>query len=301
MHGAVELVPHNLHRVAVDGRELLFHVPTTSLFELDALTARAARPLPREAPLSRADVAGEAVRRSRGHRDVVEVLGELLDLGIIVQRRPERRRDAHPCDEARHVVPAHDRVLNVNTGCNLAARYCYKEDLDHARRRARRWTSRRRRRRSSCCSRDAQNRARVQRRVLRRRAAHATCRCIRDVVAYAEAAPRQRASAWTSRLTTNATLLNDEHRRLLGRAPLRPHGHHGRTRRRSTTATARRCGGNGTYDVVARRSAMLRRALSLAAGRRARHAHSRRRPTSGEIHRAPHARRSASTRSALLP
>ena len=29
--------PTNAHRVAVDGQEMLFHVPTTSLFALDAM------------------------------------------------------------------------------------------------------------------------------------------------------------------------------------------------------------------------------------------------------------------------
>ena len=31
----LHLVPENMHEVRLDGRHLLFHVPTTSLFEMD--------------------------------------------------------------------------------------------------------------------------------------------------------------------------------------------------------------------------------------------------------------------------
>ena len=33
--GSLAFIPHNAHRVDVDGRAMLMHVPTTSLFEMD--------------------------------------------------------------------------------------------------------------------------------------------------------------------------------------------------------------------------------------------------------------------------
>lgn len=35
---ALSLIRHNAHRVDVDGHAMLMHVPTTSLFEMDAVS-----------------------------------------------------------------------------------------------------------------------------------------------------------------------------------------------------------------------------------------------------------------------
>ena len=36
--GIYHLQPHNLHEIEVDSRRLLFHIPSSALFEADALT-----------------------------------------------------------------------------------------------------------------------------------------------------------------------------------------------------------------------------------------------------------------------
>ena len=36
--GSLAFIPHNAHRVDVDGRAMLMHVPTTSLFEMDEVS-----------------------------------------------------------------------------------------------------------------------------------------------------------------------------------------------------------------------------------------------------------------------
>jgi uncharacterized protein len=116
----LQLLPHNLHRVAVDGRELLFHVPTTSLFELDSLA--------REALDLLSLVALQAKLAARHDASAVaEAIAELAACDVV--------RDASaaaPVPAAKKRVtsfPLTTVVLNVSTGCNLACGYCFKEDL----------------------------------------------------------------------------------------------------------------------------------------------------------------------------
>jgi uncharacterized protein len=125
MQNALELLPHNLHRVAVDGRELLFHVPTTSLFELDALT-REALDLLAASPLSLAALQEKlAARHDPGA--VAEAVAELAACDVLRDAQAEARAPA----AKRRVTsfPLTTVVLNVNTGCNLSCTYCFKEDL----------------------------------------------------------------------------------------------------------------------------------------------------------------------------
>jgi uncharacterized protein len=125
---ALELLPHNLHRVAVDGRELLFHVPTTSLFELDPLARELLDALD-AAPLSLAALQEKLAARHDA-ASVAEAVAELAACEVlrepgVAARAPaaKRRVDAFPLTTV---------VLNVNTGCNLACTYCFKEDLTSA-------------------------------------------------------------------------------------------------------------------------------------------------------------------------
>ena len=125
MQSTLELLPHNLHRVAVDGRDLLFHVPTTSLFELDALT-REALDLLAASPLSLAALQEKlAARHDAGA--VAEAVAELAACDVLRDSRAEARAPA----AKRRVTsfPLTTVVLNVNTGCNLSCTYCFKEDL----------------------------------------------------------------------------------------------------------------------------------------------------------------------------
>jgi uncharacterized protein len=125
MDRPLELLRHNLHRVAVGGRELLFHVPTTSLFELDPL-AREALALLDAGPQPLAALQAQLAAR-HGAGAVAEVVEELVACEVL--------RDASaapPAWAARRRVttfPLTTVVLNVATGCNLACGYCFKEDL----------------------------------------------------------------------------------------------------------------------------------------------------------------------------
>ena len=125
MQGALELLRHNLHRVAVDGRELLFHVPTTSLFELDPL-AREALALLDAAPLSLAALQAK-LAPSHDAGAVAEAIEELVACDVL---RDADAPLAAPAAKKRVTsFPLTTVVLNVATGCNLACGYCFKEDL----------------------------------------------------------------------------------------------------------------------------------------------------------------------------
>jgi uncharacterized protein len=123
MQDVLALVPHNLHRVRVEERELLFHVPTTALFALDE-AGRAVLDALAGAALSLAQLQ----QKLSGEHDaagVAETVLELTALELI------RGPGAEPARAARSIqgFPLSTVVLNVNTGCNLACTYCFKEDL----------------------------------------------------------------------------------------------------------------------------------------------------------------------------
>lgn len=123
--GALTLIRHNAHRVDVDGLAMLMHVPTTSLFELDPV-AQDVFDLCRAHPA----IDAELVRDSLGARHAPDALADCLK-GFMTL---DILRDAASPEEPRAVVkveeiPLSTIILNVNTGCNLACTYCYKEDL----------------------------------------------------------------------------------------------------------------------------------------------------------------------------
>ncbi|MEZ5651440.1 MAG: quinohemoprotein amine dehydrogenase maturation protein [Burkholderiaceae bacterium] len=121
---SLHFVAANGHRVQVGGRDLLFHVPSTAVFELDALEAAVF------GWLAERQVTSESALLARfAAHDPVEVrsrLVGLMELGIVVDG---------PWAPVRRSLPRLTRfplstlVLNVNTGCNLSCTYCYKEDL----------------------------------------------------------------------------------------------------------------------------------------------------------------------------
>lgn len=118
--------PQNAHRVEVDGRMLLFHVPTTSLFEIDRLDGDVIDLFADRGTVSEGDVRD----RFDGLVDpdeVAERIRTLLDLDIVTDGRPPRPE--RPPVTIQN-FPLTTIVLNVNTGCNLSCTYCYKEDLD---------------------------------------------------------------------------------------------------------------------------------------------------------------------------
>jgi uncharacterized protein len=123
--GQLHFVAANGHRVRVGARELLFHVPSTAVFELDGLEAEVFAWLAEQGTTTEQALADRF--RAQDPAEVARRLQGLRELGIVV--------DA-PWAPARPTVPRLTRfplstlVLNVNTGCNLSCTYCYKEDLD---------------------------------------------------------------------------------------------------------------------------------------------------------------------------
>ncbi|MEZ5478167.1 MAG: quinohemoprotein amine dehydrogenase maturation protein [Thiolinea sp.] len=115
----------NAHALTVDGAHLLFHVPTTSLFEMDHLDHEVLALARDQGQLKAADL--EQVFRDRVDPQVMrERIQGFRELKLLdpQPQAPEHRKKV----EIRE-FPLTTMVLNVNTGCNLACRYCYKEDL----------------------------------------------------------------------------------------------------------------------------------------------------------------------------
>lgn len=121
---ALRLNEHNFHEVTVGGRRLLFHIPSSGLFEADHNTA---------AVISALRVGGELSvealgTRLNGQLDgslVDSVVGDLESLGIVDRGNNSVVTAFPPVKD----IPLTTVVLNVNTGCNLSCTYCYKEDL----------------------------------------------------------------------------------------------------------------------------------------------------------------------------
>ena len=245
----------NAHEVSVGSRRLLFHIPTTGLFDLDPLSAELLD-LAREKETSGGVAPDDLKARFDGRYSVdhvVEVVEELLDLDVLV--RPGR-------PSASHTLPKVDRfplstiVLNVTTGCNLACSYCYKEDLDTPAK------SRDMEYETACQSIDlllqeAVGRDRVNvvffgGEPLRR------FKFIRQVVAYAEDKARAAGKGIDFSVTTNATLLNEEivdymnaHNFSVAISIDGPKSLHDKNRMT--------VGGKGSYDAVARKVEMALR------------------------------------------
>ncbi len=124
--GALQLIDHNFHQVRLEGgRRILFHIPTTSLFEMDDLTAAVVDFFDERKQVGQEDVR----QRFDGIHEpsaVVRALCELRDLGVVGDLVGSRVQRVLPSIQN---YPLSTIVLNVNTGCNLSCTYCYKEDL----------------------------------------------------------------------------------------------------------------------------------------------------------------------------
>jgi len=123
--GMLTLVPHNAHDINVDGHRMLVHVPTTSLFEMDDISASVLALFQTKGAQS-----AHMMQEAFGARFSPEDLADCVD-GF---KRLDILRDANAPHKAISIqkveeIPLSTIVLNVNTGCNLACTYCYKEDL----------------------------------------------------------------------------------------------------------------------------------------------------------------------------
>ena len=125
MGSVFKLQAHNVHEIELQARRLLFHVPSSALFEADPLSAAVIAALRGRAPASLAELQQELGARF-GSSEVASALEELQDLDIVSDGAACRSTTQHARVSR---IPLTTVVLNVNTGCNLSCTYCYKEDL----------------------------------------------------------------------------------------------------------------------------------------------------------------------------
>lgn len=120
------LVRPNLHRVEVDRHAMLFHVPTSSLFELDELGRELLDLFDTGETLSRRLI-DERLSRRFPPAELDETIDELKSLEILCDDGVAARINLPPVKV--ESFPLTTLILNVSTGCNLSCTYCYKEDL----------------------------------------------------------------------------------------------------------------------------------------------------------------------------
>lgn len=125
MGAQLNLVEQNLHLVEVDSNQLLFHIPSSSLFQLDNLTLQMIETLRAQDQTAEQLVA--ELQQQYPADQISETLKELIALELVSDGSP-----LTPEIGLKKVTefPLNTVVLNVNTGCNLSCSYCYKEDLD---------------------------------------------------------------------------------------------------------------------------------------------------------------------------
>ena len=240
----------NAHHVDVDGAHVLFHVPSTSLFEIDQLDYDVLDLLSKKESIQPDDIQ----QRFDGRVDpemLAERLQSYIDLNIldVDSYLPDLKKPVEINN-----FPLTTIVLNVNTGCNLACSYCYKEDLA----------------KPSAGEKMAFETAKQSIELLVKESPDrdqynivffggeplSNMRLIRSVVEFADEFMAERNAKADYTLTTNATLLNDEliayfnkHRFGLTISIDGPEAYHDKNR-----ITV---GGKGTYKVVAEKSKKL--------------------------------------------
>ncbi|MEZ5932108.1 MAG: quinohemoprotein amine dehydrogenase maturation protein [Alphaproteobacteria bacterium] len=244
------LTPHHSHEVELDGRRVLFHIPTTSLFELDEVAGDLMDLFRRQESVTEDDVRRHFDGRHPPDR-VVETLDELLELEVIHNGRP--RPANHPPVEVLH-YPISTLVLNVNTGCNLSCSYCYKEDLTTPDR-GQKMAFETARKSFELLLTEGKARDRVNL-VFFGGEPLSNMPLIRQMVDYAERRAAEEGKTVDFSLTTNGTLLTEElvdyfsaHRIGITLSMDGPKALHDKNRKT--------VGGKGTYDVVAAKAKML--------------------------------------------
>lgn len=245
----------NGHVVRIDGRSMLFHVPTSALFELDELGATVLDLAGREPHADALALATRLEAAAPGRfpaGQVTDFLQQLAHLEVLQQ--PGGLRPINPGRVNIESYPLSTIVLNVNTGCNLGCTYCYKEDLATPAR-GERMTFETAVRSVDLLLKQAAARSKVGI-VFFGGEPLTNMPLIRQVVSYAEERARQESKEIDFSLTTNATLLTAElidffaaHRFGISVSMDGPQAVHDRNRRT--------VGGRGTYEVVARKVRLL--------------------------------------------
>lgn len=248
--GALCLVPHNLHDVRVGGRRIIFHVPSTALYEADPATGAVI-----DFFRSKQKVSTEDVRHAfDGQYDAKEITDALQDLFDLAMVRPVDATEAEAPRPRFDRFPINTLVLNVNTGCNLSCTYCYKEDLTTPAK-GQRMEMETARRSIDLLLKEGGGNGKVNL-IFFGGEPLTNLPLIREAVAYAEEKAAAHGIAIDFSLTTNATLLTEETIRYLddhrfGITVSMDGPKHLHDRNRLTA------GGRGTYDAVARKVEML--------------------------------------------
>lgn len=234
----------NMHRVTLGERQLLFHLPTSGLFELDDLSASILDLLKRQAGIG----AEALVAYFDGRYPGGEVLDSLAELTSL---------DAVGTAAGKAVLPRDaltSLVLNVTTGCNLSCGYCYKEDLTSPAA-ARRLPADKARAAVDLLLRESGDRPRLNISFFGGEPL-SNLPLIQETVDYAETRAAAAGRQMDFSLTTNATLLDDRtiawldaHRFGISVSMDGPAAVHDRNRRTA--------GGQGTYAVVAAKARRL--------------------------------------------
>jgi uncharacterized protein len=247
--------PNSFHDSIVGDRRILFHLPSSSLFELDQVAGEVLDFVKTMSSLTQADVLDWiSTSRAPGQpltpAQVAETIHDFLALKILGSRA------AAPSPEPVKVenFPLTTLVLSVSNGCNLSCSYCYKEDLQQA---------------GKATRMDFETARRGIELLIAEGAPHARLSVaflggeplsnpamIRQVVTYAEKRCAEEGKAVDFTLTTNATMLTedsvryfDEHRFGISVSMDGPQAIH--DRHRKTVA------GDGTYERVAGKARML--------------------------------------------
>ncbi len=252
MASSLYLDSRAFHDLDLGGRRVLFHLPTSALFELDQVGEEVLDFLKTRSSVS----AGEmrewiSARAGLTPAQVAEAIEDLRGLAIL-RAEPVQASTAPLIKPAEH--PLNTLVLSVSSGCNLACGYCYKEDLAAPARAQKMDLA------TACRGVDlllAESAARTEVNLAFLGGEPLTnLPLIRGVVDYAEACCAAAGKAVNFSITSNATLLDedtiaflDSHRFGVSISIDGPREVH--DRRRKTV------GGLGSYDVVASKAKLL--------------------------------------------
>ncbi|NBA94792.1 quinohemoprotein amine dehydrogenase maturation protein [Pseudomonas sp. R5(2019)] len=241
---------YSFHDVAVEGTRMLFHIPSSGLFQLDEVGTALIDYLKEHEQVSH-----EGIRSRFEHalspEQLAETIGSFKELSILGDEPAQP--DAGMKVQIRE-FPLSTIILNVNTGCNLSCTYCYKEDLAIPSKGQKMGFETARKSIELLLE---QGDAREQLNVIFFGGEPLTnLKLIKEVVEYTERRCLEVGKKVDFSMTTNATLLNEEvidyldrHRFGISISMDGPQAVH--DRRRITV------GGQGTYQVVANKARML--------------------------------------------
>ena len=246
----LKFLSHNAHEVRVGNRRILFHIPTSSLFDLDEVTGDVLDLFREKGDVTLEDLESRFAGRYSPEQ-ILDVLNDFQDMQIISGKGASR--PDYPAIKIEN-YPLSTIILNVNTGCNLGCSYCYKEDLTTPAR-GERMDLDTAKKSIDLLFKEGQNRDRVNV-VFFGGEPLSNMPLIRGAVEYAEDRARKEGKKVDFSLTTNATLLTEDivdylnaHNFGIAISMDGPKAIHDKNRKT--------VGGKGTYDVVAQKARML--------------------------------------------